>query len=724
MNMNKTNFSATLDIHDIYSQFTMHIKKGDTTGRLSVTLMEGGKPYRIVDGCYAAFSAKKPDKTSLYNTCSIENNKIVHDLTLNTTAVAGKLECELLVFGKDSELLVSPRFTIIVDDTVYNGEQIESSDEFSALTALVSEANTLIEEVNEKLENGEFIGEKGDKGDTGPQGEKGDTYVLTEADKQEIASQVEGYQEGNLENGEGSGSTQQKQDQEANVTAGKFEFTDKNPNTTLTGEIDYGGTGDFATVLGGKAAAMGKRALAHGTTTIAQGNYSHSEGNSTVALGTNSHAEGLQTTAKGNGAHSEGELTIAGGKYSHAEGKKVTSSGDYSHAEGEEVSANGFGSHAEGLRTDANGAYSHAEGQDAKALSDCSHAEGRETEANGRFSHAEGYKAKATAEYAHAEGRETEATAYYAHAEGYGTHAQANNSHTEGEGTTVTEPAKGAHAEGYYATVEAQYAHAEGYIAKVLTGAFYAHAEGYETEAYAEASHAEGRKTKVAATARYAHAEGRETVAEGNFSHAEGYQTVTKGEGSHASGRGTIAGQHYQAVTGQYNNNKTDTVFEIGIGTSDTDRKNGLEVYKDGTIKVYDKTTGDTKELQAGGGGGAKLYRHILQWFLEDIMATVTIVFISSKADKLQLPSRKNPIGYLNVFAKYPEMWGAICTVNREMDYAEDTFLLGGLDFNYSYDDVMEEYDVRYSIYSLASTAVYEYFGSYYSEFSEAVWEV
>ena len=56
--------------------------------------------------------------------------------------------------------------------------------------------------LNVRDENGNFIpisaikGDKGDKGDTGDKGEKGakgdkgDNYVLTEADKQEIAETV------------------------------------------------------------------------------------------------------------------------------------------------------------------------------------------------------------------------------------------------------------------------------------------------------------------------------------------------------------------------------------------------------------------------------------------------------------------------------------------------------------------------------------------------------
>ena len=54
--MNATTFRCTLDIHDIYSQFCLRVKKRDTSGRLIITLMENGKPYHITENCYAVFA--------------------------------------------------------------------------------------------------------------------------------------------------------------------------------------------------------------------------------------------------------------------------------------------------------------------------------------------------------------------------------------------------------------------------------------------------------------------------------------------------------------------------------------------------------------------------------------------------------------------------------------------------------------------------------------------
>jgi hypothetical protein len=124
-----------------------------------------------------------------------------------------------------------------------------------------------------------------------------------------------------------------------------FDFTGKNANattydSTLTGIIPYGATGNFASAFGGKCAAIGKRSHAEGSTTIAKGQNSHAEGSNSVALGTSSHAEGSGTTAKGEFAHSEGTGTVAQGNFTHAEGQDTKAIGDWSHAGGWMSTAN------------------------------------------------------------------------------------------------------------------------------------------------------------------------------------------------------------------------------------------------------------------------------------------------------------------------------------------------------------------------------------------------
>ena len=114
----------------------------------------------------------------------------------------------------------------------------------------------------------------------------------------------------------------------------------------------------------------------------------------------------------------------------------------------------------------------------------------------------------------------------------------------------------------------------------------YSHAEGNFTEAIGIYSHAEGGTSStqgmLARTTAYgesSHAEGKGTSASGVGSHSEG--------GSHAEGVSTIAGQNYQHVSGKYNDNKTDTLFEIGNGSKNgfiVNRSNAFEVYENGDV--------------------------------------------------------------------------------------------------------------------------------------------
>lgn len=172
--MNRTNYRVSLNIKEIYSPFTISMKRGDTSGRLLITLMSGGKPFQIPEGCYATFESTRPDNVIIHEGCIVQNNTIVFDMGKGVTAVAGKLPCEITLYDLDGTVLVSPQFAIMVYDTVFSQETVESSNEYTSLTTLISDANALINEVERKLKNGEFIGEQGVQGEQGEKGDKGD----------------------------------------------------------------------------------------------------------------------------------------------------------------------------------------------------------------------------------------------------------------------------------------------------------------------------------------------------------------------------------------------------------------------------------------------------------------------------------------------------------------------------------------------------------------------
>lgn len=114
-------------------------------------------------------------------------------------------------------------------------------------------------------------------------------------------------------------------------------------------------------------------------------------------------------------------------------------------------------------------------------------------------------------------------------------------------------------------------AHAEGY--RNVASGWISHVEGNKNVAAGRNSHAEGHGTLAAGST--SHAEGRNTIARGPYSHAQGNATEANGASSFAAGKGTIANNEAETAFGQYNN--PGHLFSVGIGTSDSDRKNVIE---------------------------------------------------------------------------------------------------------------------------------------------------
>lgn len=155
--MNYSNYRLSLDIHETESGLSLRAKKGDTIRKIYVTLMDGGAPYRITSDCTAAFTARKPDNTILFNEAAIENNAIVYTLTPQTTASAGQVRCEVRLYGGDGRLITSPRFFLDVDDTVFTeGDELVSEDEYTVLEDAIGKVDQAVADFEALIASGHF----------------------------------------------------------------------------------------------------------------------------------------------------------------------------------------------------------------------------------------------------------------------------------------------------------------------------------------------------------------------------------------------------------------------------------------------------------------------------------------------------------------------------------------------------------------------------------------
>ena len=71
--------------------------------------MSGGHPYDPGEGCYAVLAGTKPDGAALFNGCTLSRGRVAYELTAQTTAAAGRVECEVRIYSHDGELIISLR---------------------------------------------------------------------------------------------------------------------------------------------------------------------------------------------------------------------------------------------------------------------------------------------------------------------------------------------------------------------------------------------------------------------------------------------------------------------------------------------------------------------------------------------------------------------------------------------------------------------------------------
>ena len=200
--MNPIEYKITLDCRRAESQVIITAKQGEASGRkITFSLNEGRLPYKVPSGVTAVFRAKKPSGAVLYNTCTVTpDGNVEYIITTQTVAEVGKLPCELQL-SQDSKVIFSPNFTLLVYKNLSVDSEVESSDEFTALQAAISRAESLTDgttftpTVSEDgvlswtndggKANPESVNVKGPQG---PQGPKGDAFTYADFTGEQLAA--------------------------------------------------------------------------------------------------------------------------------------------------------------------------------------------------------------------------------------------------------------------------------------------------------------------------------------------------------------------------------------------------------------------------------------------------------------------------------------------------------------------------------------------------------
>lgn len=140
--------SMRLDVALPGGQLALYARKGDTRiYTLLISLCETSVPIDIPEDWSATWRARKPDGTVIFDTATIEKGLIKAYLQTQALTVAGIMKCEIDVYGANGEALFSPCFDIYIENPVVEDGEIESTDDFSALTDALTTINGLMDTV-------------------------------------------------------------------------------------------------------------------------------------------------------------------------------------------------------------------------------------------------------------------------------------------------------------------------------------------------------------------------------------------------------------------------------------------------------------------------------------------------------------------------------------------------------------------------------------------------
>ena len=200
------NLTINLDKPSVYNNVV--IKKGDKRGRrLIFNIISNNKRLDPEDVHAVAIKAVHESGSILHDTVKLENHSFFYDIEEEFTAMEGESEIELEIISSDGSVVYSPTQYITVKGNVYDTEKLVSENNIRGIQAYVSAAFDILktvrnvensfrmnygtfEEILRELEDSKedyvtFLSDLQKKvtegyfnGERGPQGENGKNAVM------------------------------------------------------------------------------------------------------------------------------------------------------------------------------------------------------------------------------------------------------------------------------------------------------------------------------------------------------------------------------------------------------------------------------------------------------------------------------------------------------------------------------------------------------------------
>ncbi len=130
----------------------VYARKGEVDARTIVASFKGtdGNNLDLTDKS-VTFYALKPDKTQIYNNCTVDtvSNTASIVLTSQTVSVSGIVDCEYQIFEGDNLLLKVSGLKLAVEGGNDFSEALESASECNALINALNDAESISEDVGD-----------------------------------------------------------------------------------------------------------------------------------------------------------------------------------------------------------------------------------------------------------------------------------------------------------------------------------------------------------------------------------------------------------------------------------------------------------------------------------------------------------------------------------------------------------------------------------------------